>query len=224
MIYFYSGTPGSGKSLSCARDIFNKLTIRKQAVISNININTDYISKNGKRKIGEFIYLDNTKIEPQFFYDYAYKNHKKGVEGQTLIIFDEAQMLFSPTVVKLKTQEDKNFRVKWLEFFTQHRHLGYNIIMISQFDKLIDPQIRCLFEYNVIHRKLNNFKFAWILSMFHIKAFIQVNYWYGVKEKCGHSFFIFRKKYSKIYDSYKLYDEIKAKQQSIDSEVQKQIS
>jgi len=211
MIYFYSGTPGSGKSLQVAKDIVNKLTIKKQNVISNINIDRDAVSSMGlfkkKKKIGKFFYLRNDKFTPDFLYKYAQKYHVKGVEGQTLLVIDEAQMLFSPTVIKIKQSEDKMYRAKWLEFFTQHRHLGFNIIMVSQFDKLIDPQIRCLFEYNVIHRKVNNFKIGWVLSLFKLSTFCAVHYWYGVKEKMGVQFYVYRKKYSKIYDSYKLFDE-----------------
>lgn len=210
MIYFYSGTPGSGKSLQVAKDIVNKLTIKKQNVIANIHINIEEVKGMSffkKKKIGRFFYLRNDKFTPDFFYKYAQKYHKKGIEGQTLLVIDEAQMLFSPTIMKIKMQEDKNFRAKWLEFFTQHRHLGYNIIMVSQFDKLIDPQIRCLFEYNVIHRKVNNFKCGWLLSLFKLSLFCAVHYWYGVKERMGCQFYVYSKKYSKIYDSYKLYDD-----------------
>ena len=46
MIYFYSGTPGSGKSLNVARDIYQKLVYRKQNVITNMQINFDYIRTN----------------------------------------------------------------------------------------------------------------------------------------------------------------------------------
>lgn len=213
MIYFYSGTPGSGKSLQVAKDIVNKLTVRKQNVIANIDINREVISKGlfgKKKKTGRFFYLQNKYITPEFFYLYARKYHVKGKEGQTLIVLDEAQMIFSPTVVKLKCQEigNRDYRVNWLDFFTQHRHLGYNIIIISQFDRLIDPQIRCLFEYNVIHRKVNNFKIGWILSVFRLSAFCAVHYWYGVNQKCGAQWYFYSKKYSRIYDSYKKFDEI----------------
>lgn len=221
MIYFYSGTPGSGKSLQVAKDIINKLTVKKQNVISNMNINRDNVRAMTffkKNKIGRFFYLRNDKFTPDFFYKYAQKYHAKGVEGQTLIVIDEAQMLFSPTVIKLKMQEDKMYRAKWLEFFTQHRHLGFNIIIVSQFDKLIDAQVRCLFEYNVIHRKVNNFKIGWILSLFKISSFCSITYWYGVNEKMGVQFYIYKKKYSKIYDSYKMFEE--KKQNQINNSVQ----
>ena len=49
MIYFYSGTPGSGKSLHCARDIYNKLFIKKENVIANFPINEKILAKKKKK-------------------------------------------------------------------------------------------------------------------------------------------------------------------------------
>lgn len=217
MISFYSGTPGSGKSLRVARDIVFKLTNRKQDVITNMDIDLAAVKnasmyKHFKHppKFGTLVHLENDKITPEFLFAYALEHHKKGREGQTLIVIDEAQMIFSPTVMKLKKEEEKAYRVKWLDFFTQHRHLGYNVILISQFDKLIDAQVRCLFEYNVIHRKANNYKWGWIFSMFGINLFVSVTYWYGTHTKMNHQFFMYSKKFGKVYDSYSRWDTLKA--------------
>ena len=160
-----------------------------------------------KKNVGKYYYFDNSQMTPENLIKYAYKFHKKGRENQTLIVIDEAQMILSPTVVKLKTQEDKTYRQRWLEFCTQHRHLGFNIIIVSQFDRLIDPQVRCLFEYNCIHRKVNRFKIGWVLGIFGISLFVAVEYWYGINARMGATFFLYHKKYSRIYDSYKRFDE-----------------
>ena len=45
MIYFYSGTPGSGKSLHVAKDIYTKLFINKGNVIANFDINRQVYNK-----------------------------------------------------------------------------------------------------------------------------------------------------------------------------------
>lgn len=208
MISLFSGTPGSGKSLHVARIIYNRSRFLKGSIITNMPVDMDYLRRGLFRevKIGSIVQLRNNEITPDFFIDYAYQNHKKGKEGQTLIIIDEAQMLFSPTVIKLKSKEDKEHRVKWLDFFSQHRHLGYNIILVTQFDRLIDPQIRCMFEYNYIHRQVNRFKFGALLGLFGIKLFIAVQVWYGVFQKCGSEFFTFKKKFSKVYDSFSRFE------------------
>lgn len=218
MIIFYSGTPGSGKSLRVAKEITRRIRIMKGNVITNMNIDYDYIRRSKiktffrmknpyKKRVGKYYFFNNQQMTPENLIKYAYKFHVKGKENQTLIVIDEAQMILSPTVVKLKTQEDKTYRQRWLDFCTQHRHLGFNIIIVSQFDRLIDPQVRCLFEYNNIHRKVNRFKIGWVLSLFKISLFVAVEYWYGINARIGSTFFLYNKKYSRIYDSYKRFDE-----------------
>lgn len=234
MISFYSGTPGSGKSLEMAHEVEFWLRTLQKNVIANVQINREYVMR-GKLSGGRFYYLDNFRMTPDFFYKYALKFHKMGLESQSLIVIDEAQFKFSPTACKLESERlipqfnddgtpkldkkgnaitlpNKDYRQSWLEFFSCHRHLGYDIIIISQFDKLIDAQVRCLFEYNFIHRKANNFKtFGKLLTIFKVKMFVQVQYWYGCKEKTGSKIFFYRKKYSKIYDSYAYREQIIAK-------------
>ena len=47
MIVLYSGTPGSGKSLDCARTIYNWCR-RKQTVLCNFPVNVDNIRLRGE--------------------------------------------------------------------------------------------------------------------------------------------------------------------------------
>lgn len=197
MIWFYSGTPGSGKSLDVARLMLLKLR-HGQPIISTVNIDLDFVGKSGKiKKIGKFTYIPITEINPEWLYRYAYKNHRKGKESQTLVILDECQLIFNPR------EFGRSGRLEWINFFTQHRHLGYDFILVSQFDRLIDRQIRSLFEYEVKHRKINNFKWLWILPF---KVFVRITVWYGMKEKINSEFFIYNKKYSKVYDSFAMFE------------------
>lgn len=196
MIYFYSGTPGSGKSLHVAKDIYNKLFIQKKNVIANFDINREFYNK--KKRKGQFTYASNDELSADYFYDYAKKNHVLGKEAQTLVIIDECQILFNA-----RSWSDKG-RMDWINFFTQHRKCGYNFILISQFDRLVDRQIRSLFEYEVKHRKVNNFKAA---SLLPVSTFCAVEYWYGVRERVGSSFFIYQKKYGSLYDTFKNFSE-----------------
>jgi len=206
VIYFYSGTPGSGKSFCTAKEIWQRLRLKRD-IISTVNINLDKISDGGKKVLGKFTYKPIMDITPEYLYEYAFKNHKKGKEGQTLLILDECQIIFNPREYQLKN------RAEWILFFTKHRHLGYKIIMISQNDRLIDRQIRSLFEYEVKHRKVNNRGFLWMLPF---KCFAQISYWYGVKERLSGKFIIFKKKYAQIYDSYVMYDDF-LKQKGFDT-------
>lgn len=192
MIHFYSGTPGSGKSLHVARDIYNRLNYNKKYpnVICNFNININMI----KNKKAKFIYKDNSDLTVDFLVKYAIENHVLGKENQTLVVVDECSVIWNA-----RSWQSSFNRDEWLKFFVQHRKLGYNFILISQNDRQIDRQIRSLFEYNIIHRKINNFKIGRLIP---VPVFIAVTYWYGVNEKLNNEIFFYRKKWGKLYDSY----------------------
>ena len=93
--------------------------------------------------------------------------------------------------------------------WTLHRHYGYDIILIAQFDHRIDRQIRSLIEYEYIHRKVSNFglrgKFLCAV-MLSPKLFISVKVWYPMKEKVGSEFFKCKRKYYSLYDTYMMLD------------------
>lgn len=198
MITFFSGTPGSGKSLHTAKEI---LTIIRNGhrVIANFPVK---LPKRFRKKKDRFIYKQNMDITVKYLQDFAMKHHRKGVEGQTTLIIDECAIMFNAR------EWDKKGRNEWLVFFQQHRHLGYNVLLIAQNDRMIDRQIRSNFEYEIKHRKANNFGgIGFLFTILHIKLFAAVTYWYGINEKCGIEFFTYRRKYSRIYDSYSLFTE-----------------
>lgn len=192
MIYLYTGTPGSGKSLHAARDMYGRLNYNRKNpnLISNFMINEKMI----KNKKARFAYLDNSDFTVEFLLRYALKNHVLGQENQCLVVVDECQVIWNAR----EWQTGKN-RMKWIKFFTQHRKLGYNFICIAQNDRMIDRQIRCLFEYEVKHRKINNFKIGKLMPF---PVFAAVTYWYGVNERIDVEFFTYRKKWGRFYDSY----------------------
>jgi zona occludens toxin len=197
MIEFYSGTPGSGKSLHVARDIFFKICTQHKNVIANFEVNEDVLYFK-KKKHGTFFYVSNHNMTINYLVNYARKYHKTNVEGQTLLIIDECQILFNPR------EFGKSDRLKWISFFSQHRKLGFNIILVSQMDRMVDRQIRGLFEYEYKHRKVNNFKIGMFLP---VACFACIEMWYGIREKMSTSFFFYRKKYGNLYNSFKMFDD-----------------
>jgi zona occludens toxin (predicted ATPase) len=196
MIKLYSGTPGAGKSLHVASNIFYKLRAKKP-VIANFEVNVHRIKA---KKLGEFTYLDNIRMTPQTLIQYAmnYWNGKKIKEDTLLLVIDESQLLFN------SRDWSRNGRNDWLSFFSQHRKYGYEIILIAQFDRMLDRQIRSLVEYEYMHRKVNNFGIGGtilgILAMG--KLFVAIKVWYPMHEKVGSEFYKARKKYYSLYDTY----------------------
>lgn len=198
----YSGTPGSGKSLHLARDCMDYL-YSGRTVICNFVCNTKTLNSEaggllgkifrGRMSYGKYIYKANNEITVEYLVSYALKYHKKGIENQSLIALDECHILFN--------SRDWNMgdRNKWILFFTEHRKLGYNIILVAPNIRMIDKQIRGVFENEVVHRCINQYKFLWLLPG---KSFVAVTKWIGLKIKVGTQFFTYTKKCGEFYDSY----------------------
>lgn len=196
MISLYTGTPGSGKSLHLAQTIYD-YNFTGRSVIANFPINVKYL-KQRKHKRLSFEYWNNEKLTPNNLMNYAKENHKAGKEGQTLIIIDEAQVVFNS-----RSFNDKG-RKEWCNFFQLHRHYGFNVVLATQNDRMIDRQIRCLCEYEFVHRKLNNFGIggAIVGFLFMGTVFSCTEHWYGAREKIGTTFFKGKRKLYRLYDSY----------------------
>lgn len=202
MIELYSGTPGSGKSLHMAKEIRTRLRTHKRFIIGNFYVNV----KNVPKRKGDYIFVSNDRLTPDRLLEFSRRLSKhlgrRLKEGEILLIIDEAQLLFN-------AREWQNIsRSGWLSFFSQHRHYGYNIILAAQYDRMLDRQVRCLLEYEVIHRKVNRFgNMGVILGLFTKgNLFIAIRKWYPIKEKVDAEFFIGTHRLFDIYDSYNHFD------------------
>lgn len=152
MIEIYTGTPGSGKSLHCAEMIRKWLSIFGDPVIVNFDIN---VSKIKVKKNGGLFYIDNKELNPFFLVEFAkqYRERnkiKRLKEDRILLVIDECQILFN------SRSWNSPDRMSWITFFSQHRKLGYKVILVAQYIDMIDKQIRPLIEYEVLHRKVKN--------------------------------------------------------------------
>lgn len=193
MISLFSGTPGSGKSLHVAKEIRDRAILGKPTIA---NFPTNLI----KYKRADFTYCPNDEMTPDFLIRYSqryFQNHRFK-EGAIVVVIDECQLIFNAR------EWQQTGRAQWLSFFTQHRKYGYNIVLIAQFDRMIDRQIRSLIEYEYIHRKASNYGIGGIIFSLVSggNLFVAVQMWYPLKARIGSEFFHARKKYWSIYDSY----------------------
>lgn len=202
MIELYSGTPGSGKSLHMAREIRSRLREKKRFIIGNFYVNTKVI----KKKKGDYILVMNDRLTPERLLDFSRKlsRHlgRRLKEGEILLIIDEAQLLFN-------AREWQNIsRNGWLSFFSQHRHYGYDIILAAQFDRMLDRQVRCLLEYETVHRKVSRFGALGTIIGLITKGqlYVAIQKWYPLKEKIDSSMFFGNNRLFSIYDSYNHFD------------------
>lgn len=193
MIEVCQGTPGSGKSAAAvARAIMH---LKKGGVVAaNFSLVDGWADEIAKRNIlGKFIqshchkiaaslyprfYRVNSlpairKINPRKEAVKIYKDNGKYSEGSGLLILDEAQLVFNAR------KWEKN--MDWIEFFTQHRKLGWNVILIAHTIEMIDSQIRPLAEYESRFRNMQKIKFPIIgLPMSPIPLFLVIRRYAGL--------------------------------------------
>ena len=201
MINLYSGTPGSGKSLHCAQKIINSLYQHKY-VIANFDIKPT--GARLKRLYDKyFIHLDNDELEPgiiqMFSRNLSWCSGKRQKEDSIILVIDECQLLFN------NREWAQHNRKEWISFFTQHRKFGYEVILIAQFDEMLDKQLRHLIEYEYIHRKASNFGWRGYVLMALLLSphlFIWIQMWYPMKAQIESATFRYHKKVAQIYDSY----------------------
>lgn len=196
MVSTYTGTPGSGKSLHCAEKILFHLK-HGQRVICNFPINENIIKKKYRKN---FLYLPDSELTPHYLFEFAKAFHKEKREDQTYLFIDEAQRLFPIDRVY-------SLRKEWEQFFQLHRHWGFSIVLVTQNMSYINKGIRIQTEYEVKHRKINNYGIGGlILTLLHIPLFVALTYWQGTREKIYSDFFLYKRKYGKLYDTFGNFD------------------
>lgn len=146
MIYLYSGTPGSGKSLHAVADMLrhNK---RGWPVIANFQLNPVSVRNPDRMVFASNAELNSVMLEQYAAY-YWQSEGERVRENRILLVVDEAQLVFNAR----EWQKNKD----WVSFFTQHRKMGYSVILIAQQREMIDKQIRGVLEYEYKHRVLLN--------------------------------------------------------------------
>ena len=222
MMYMYTGTPGSGKSYHLAKLIYDNLRTRVN-IICNFPINLDLLplTKLGWRKkwisekthgkvkfkkynrrklLGTFTYIPMDDLSPDYLMQFAVEHHNVRREAQTILIIDEAEKPFNCRDFKASGRKE------WLDFFANHRHFGYDVILCCQFDRQLDRQIRYNVEYEIIHRKLRNYKtlglFLSLVSGGNI--FLVKTIWYASKDKVGNDMTVLRyeDRIGALYDTF----------------------
>jgi len=184
VIILYSGKPGSGKSYHIVKTIISYLRHGKD-VYTNVELNKDRMSEKMRR---HYFYVNFKDISPEVFSTKRYKR-----EGEALICIDESQLIFNNRFMEKYKQ--------WLWFLSQHRKFGYDIILASQSDRMLERGVRSLIEFEIRHKPL------WRIFPFFLLPFkvgLRIERWYG--ERVGKTIipFILRKKYYSYYNTMQL--------------------
>lgn len=197
MIYLYSGSPGSGKSLAMAQEIYWHVKMHRP-VLANFEIDTSRF-----KDATSFLYVPFEEWKPKTFEDYArwYFRDNPFKEGAITVYWDEAQIMLNS-----RTWRENQ---AWIPFFTQHRKLGYNVKLVAQHHEMLDKQVRSIIEYETNFRKVNNVglfgRIVGLCALGH-PVVCGVTRWYGQKMRLESSWMLGRKKFYSLYDTYKVFD------------------
>lgn len=169
MIQLLVGTPGSGKS-AVAVDMGLQHVIDGGVVVSNFSLIDDWFDVAAGRHICSRLSSSFRRRRAAMFRDrwwtfrnvddlwrfcdiypkYLSKRMRRQFEGRVLLIIDEAQLIFN----------SRNWQrnMPWIEFFSQHRKLGYDVILIAHDDQMIDTQCRSFVELIAHLRNLRHIR------------------------------------------------------------------
>ena len=193
MIYLYSGTPGSYKSYHAVWECILWLRMGGN-LITNFPLNYKNVIKRPIKGVYEFV--NNIDISVDQLVKFASEHHVKNYKAQTLVVIDEASILFNPR------DFGRRGRMDWINFLANHRHFNYDIVLIAQSDIMLDKQIRTLIEIEYKHRAVKNYKvFGKILNLIFRGLFLYVDIWYPCKLRNGSQWMIFNKKIASCYDT-----------------------
>ncbi|MCE1226209.1 MAG: hypothetical protein LWW87_06945 [Geobacteraceae bacterium] len=167
MITILQGTLGSGKSATCTAMALDHLK-RGGVVATNFGLVDGWSYELAKHSIwgrwSEDLRRQNAlshynrhfhvkslnaikKISPKQLAERDLKTVEgKYQEGQGLLILDECQLIFN------SRKWEKN--MDWIEFFTQSRKLGWDVLLVAHTVDMVDSQIRPLIEFEARFRNL----------------------------------------------------------------------
>jgi len=149
MIMCYEGLPGAGKTYDAMRKLLDNLS-KGRRILTNI----DGPQKEDKREIiRHFLDFTDSKIKALLIHlpDDQVQQFWDHVEPGDLIIIDEAQNFFNS-----RDWQSKANRIfgKWA---TEHRHMGVDLVLITQNVERIESSVRSLVEFTYRYKKLNMF-------------------------------------------------------------------
>lgn len=173
MISIYSGPVGSGKSYDAMTKVLDYVYGKRQRyVVANFPLKYSTNKKRLKLEKERFNFWE--AITPERLIAFSIEKGLYGHEGKALLVIDEAGIFFNSR----DWQVDAHLRKNWVNFESLSRKCGYDIILVSQTDKMIDRMIRDHAEFEVKHFRMNNY---WYLKWLPIKLHCRVTHWYHVK-------------------------------------------
>lgn len=169
-----TGAPGSGKSYYAVREIATALEAGKM-VATNIQLSDGWAVNCARSNLVRRVipgrvaktaalYTRRVFITPDLEELFRVRLAGEG-EARGVMVLDEAHNWInartwdSDETGKSASKGDAvRRRLAIVRFFSQHRKLGWTVLLITQDEANIDRQVRSLFEYHVKLKNVRNFK------------------------------------------------------------------
>jgi zona occludens toxin len=194
MIIAVQGTPGSGKSAIMVADMADFL-LSGGVVAMNFSLSEQWLDL---ICAASFKYRSGAVDREAFrrsIYDRCFKigthetimelgpklrglyRGKKMREGVGRLYLDEGQLIFN----------SRNFRenMGFIEFFTQHRKIGWDVYIITHTLDMIDKQIRGLVELESRLRNLQKVKLLGLIPLAWKPTFVTITRYAGISAGAG---------------------------------------
>ena len=221
MIQIIQGTPGSGKSAVATVDMIEFL-LSGGVVACNYSLVPGWHYKLAERNLYVRLGFKDRDELAESYWKRAFKIGTSDTlyqlsdrlralvppgkdgrfrEGAGRLYLDEAQLLFNSRT----WQKNKEF----IEFFTQHRKLGWDVYLIAHSVEMIDSQIRFLIEYEARLRNLRKVKLFGLLPVSPYPVFLSIVRYSGISAGAGmvawRRLYALNKTYASLYDSMQVF-------------------
>jgi zona occludens toxin (predicted ATPase) len=211
MIELYTGFVGSGKSYHAVRrgTLIADAPAGKRYVVANFPVKEKrtfrskipFIGKRFKKQSVKPRWLFQEDLTVSYLIKKSHELGFYGKESQALLIIDEAGIFFNSRDWNVKPTERKD----WIKFLSQSRKFGYDVVFIVQDGRMLDRQIRSLAEYEVQHKKMNNWA---LFKLLPFTAFACVKFWNGMRGVRGQlEMCVYHKGVADRYDTMALFQQ-----------------
>lgn len=149
MIIGFVGTPGSGKTYEAVKKICDNLSWGR-VVFTNIRGLEDPKCLEMIKNVCGLSDLA-LKKQLQFLPDELVPSFWNHISPECLIVIDEVHKFFDS---RQWQQKENQMFASWA---STHRHMGYDLVLITQATARVDSAVRALFEWVYEYRKINYF-------------------------------------------------------------------
>lgn len=188
MISCYEGLPGAGKTYDAMRKLLDNLS-QGRRILTNIS-GPDQEEK--QEIIKHFLNFEDSQLKEKLVAlpDHQVTEFWNHTNPGDLVIIDEAQNFFNSR--DWQTKANRAFG-KWA---SEHRHLGVDLILITQNVERIESSVRSLIEFTYRYKKLNMF------GNLVKKKYIRFCYYGPTLDQIGQKTCSYDPKIFKCYKSY----------------------